>query len=398
MRPEAEQPTSIGIIINTSTQISKISKENPTEVNNYPPPVQSPWPTMTEIASPTPYPPLPPLENYPVLGPFKDMLILYARFDQPGYYSSQINGDDETVIEPFLSQKIPGGWPGGDMKVAPDGSKILYSSWNNMDLKNPYANSIWVSDVDGTDPLLLVAASENAIPEEPVWSPDAQKVAYRIVRVKSDFSIEQVEVWTMNADGSEQKFIWSSSPSLWKLSGGKSEYFKWQNNGYLYIATRERNLLAINPDSGQTYPLLDEIDSSTTSKWLSPDGYHIASSSDVLEESTRHSKALSLISIQDVESWNLQGDLLVTKVSGASEKASGVWFVNLATGEETFVTDKIDAVHIDISPDGTYVAYQTEEGIYIFDLKKKTSFLAVQNEDPLNKTWPIFFKGWIPVK
>lgn len=60
--------------------------------------------------------------------------------------------------------------------VAPDGRRILYTLWNNM---NQRRAAIWTMNPDGSDKRLLVAATEEWFPEEAIWSPDGTQIAYR---------------------------------------------------------------------------------------------------------------------------------------------------------------------------------------------------------------------------
>jgi Tol biopolymer transport system component len=89
--------------------------------------------------------------------------------------------------------------PASDYSPAwsPDGSKIAFNS-----SRSP--SGIYVMNADGSDPRLLLAGVR-----DPAWSPDGTKIAYTGPGGESD-QLYASEIWTMDADGTDQRRITQS--------------------------------------------------------------------------------------------------------------------------------------------------------------------------------------------
>jgi Tol biopolymer transport system component len=83
-----------------------------------------------------------------------------------------------------------------DVAVSPDGSRLAFHSQRSG------SNEIWVSNIDGSNPLQLTFSNDSqTINMEPCWSPDGKYIAFASDR-NGNF-----DIWYMKADGSEQSAL-----------------------------------------------------------------------------------------------------------------------------------------------------------------------------------------------
>ena len=87
---------------------------------------------------------------------------------------------------------------------SPDGRQIAFSAGFNNDCEGDYSYQIHRMNADATGDVAVPAFGQEEV--HPVWSPDGQKIAF-----SSDRSGE-FEMFTMNADGSQQAQVPSSTP------------------------------------------------------------------------------------------------------------------------------------------------------------------------------------------
>ena len=111
----------------------------------------------------------------------------------------------------------------GDPAFAPDGARIAYSGGFTLADRD---NEIFVTSNSGEGRRAL---TNNTVPDyEPAWSPDGDRIAFvrqDKVTVPGGGPDWQVDVWTMNADGSGQKKLtndlsYEGAPS-WSPNGSK---------------------------------------------------------------------------------------------------------------------------------------------------------------------------------
>jgi serine/threonine protein kinase len=167
-------------------------------------------PTATPVA-PTATPPPPPTatavavaptstpQPTPVPAVFRGRIV-YTHFRGPNRY-----GDFEMML-----MDVPGGTPrkiadrGSEPTFSPDGSRILYYSWND--------NGFVVMRPDGSERRKVSNSTEDSYP---AWSPNGQRIAFSLYEGRYN-------IWVMNADGSGRtKIIDGAEQPSWSPDGGR---------------------------------------------------------------------------------------------------------------------------------------------------------------------------------
>lgn len=348
-------------------------------------------PSPSPIAEPVILPPLPP---YPTPGPFREMRLMYTKPNLPGYFISRADGTGETMLPPWWSSEIAGGWDGGGLWIAPDGSKILYLFSNNMFLGEPKSNSIWTTNLDGSDKQLLVIATEEWLPGNAIWSPDGKRIAYTRAYLKTPGSgvaiVQSHEIWVMDADGSNQRLVTADPAVFLDTFSGQSLVFRWLSNGYIYFVNHDRHLYAVNPETGQLYRLINNVDASGLSSAISPDGKYIVAPPEIPAQAITRAGLTPIEIVGTFVGWSGDGRLIAYASHATdSTRETGLWIRDMTTGEEKLVTTDQPAVVGGFSPDGQFFVYQTDEGVFAWDIEKGEAQLIVKDARR--------FVTWIPV-
>ena len=359
--------------------------------------------------TPTPWPvsALPTIKTYPLPGPFHGMSFIYGKPDPPGIYVINVDGTGEMPLGPWPWEQI-NGVNTNLMRTSPDGSTILYTLQNDMQRD---IASIWTMKPDGSQKTLLVDSTGpfeagNCFPEDAIWSPDGAQIAYRILCLTKGEAGEITgyrQLWVMGQDGKNPHLV-SEDPQLSYISGGDlAHVFRWLGNGYIYFATdlpgtSGGDLFAVNPEGGQVYRLLDGVDSLGLYSTLSPDGVHIAVPPDNPLELTLRKAGFNTVSSGVYgQTWSADGKRLVYR------DQAGTWLREVASGETRllFPYSPGEPPHIQgLSPDGRYLALQSDLGILILDLEKEDNqpILAVKDSlDPASGWWTVDFQTWLPL-
>jgi Tol biopolymer transport system component len=114
---------------------------------------------------------------------------------------------------------LPEGFLGEDAATNRDGTRIAFVG------RDQYLNSdIWVANRDGSD--LTRLTSYGGSDDQPAWSTDGSKIAFRSVRSG------QAKIWIMNADGSNQRNLMEGS---YNFFDGVSSRPSFANNGRIYF-------------------------------------------------------------------------------------------------------------------------------------------------------------------
>jgi len=116
---------------------------------------------------------------------------------------------------------------------SPDGSKIVFVSTNIMTI-----------NADGTD---LKAITSNISASQPQWSPDGNKIAYQFWQKLdgTNSSGEAVNIWIMNADGSNQKPVTSVT-----ASGIACANPQWSSDGSMIVFQSNQKVDGSNVNGG----------------------------------------------------------------------------------------------------------------------------------------------------
>lgn len=339
-----------------------------------------------------------PVMTYTIPEKYNDMMMLYTKTDPPGFYINTTDGNKEKAIPAWYYSEIEKSENLGiiEFKISPNGSKLLYSFWNSMSFSDPKANSIWITNPNGSQPKLLVSASKERAPINPIWSPDGTEIAY----IKLEFNKPQtgIQIWVMNNEGKNERKVYEEENFPFDSLGGKLPIFLWANNGYIFIAPKASGggFYALDPYSEKLIKLINFIDPYAIAPFFSPDGEHVIITPDLSDKAIRDA-GLIPVSLEGGEI--LQWDSVHKKVYYVpydNRKEKKIIVRDLISGREEEIKDYKGEV-VGVSPDGGYIALQTEEELYLFDLGKEAEELIAKSVKKDQDSKGVTFIAWIPV-
>lgn len=220
---------------------------------------------------------------------------------------------------------------------------------------------VYVAESDGRNVRRLTFTS---FTEQPIdWSPDGKKLAYQLLAKESDR--KEVLVFTMNADGSDQKAIIGSKDGWprWSPDGTKIAFdSRRDGNWEIYIA---------NVDGSESRRVTNNDEGDTRHDW-SPDGRYL-----VYQKKRDDVRQIYLLDLEVGTEQRLtsgpasngnpafspDGKLIAyNSSSGPVGSISNIFLLNLEAGQVHPVTklDK-DACCPRWSPDGAYVYFSMRE-------------------------------------
>jgi Tol biopolymer transport system component len=168
-----------------------------------------------------------------------------------------------------LTHQPDGGASHDEPAWSPDGSKIAYRSNEAGSL------DVWVMDADGTNAHRLTDAG--ASNGEPLWSPDGTKILFDSDRGRPDGSWG-LNIWMMNADGSDPTRLTDTEAGDIATS--------WSPDGTTIAFQRSVNrsdyawdIWVMNADGTGQHQLTDWVGSDGGALW-SPDGTQLMFTSD----------------------------------------------------------------------------------------------------------------------
>lgn len=349
-------------------------------------------PIQTATSSPTPIA-LPTLTPYPTLPPFSGMRILYSNREDPGYRTISVQGTDEIRIPSWPPEEAGG--LSNEFYVSPNGNRLLYTLWSNM---NQRIASIWTINPDGTDKQQLVSATDEWYPEDAIWSPDGKQIAYQKAYLLGEDAydigapVDTVELWVMDRNGTNPIKV-LDNPVFYNVdgAGGQAFVFRWLRNGYIYFVTHSKQMYAVNPQDGSFYLLMKNVDALYMGNALAPDGKHVLVRDDITVEVIEQAGMTPVEISGSSVFWSANGQKFSYRVKPSGSKTAGIWEHDHITHEEklllpstSFYSEKVYG----LSPDGQYLAYKTDEGLFIRDIENNQDTLIVSKGR---------FIRWIPV-
>jgi len=350
------------------------------------PATATPAPTRTPTATPYSVVNLPPLPTYPPPGPFSEMRILFYNRLSPGLRTIKLDSTSESTWNlPQEHLELIS----NNVRPSPDGTKVLYYLFSSRDVEH---SSIWLINPDGSGMNSLVESDLNTpwYPSSATWSPDGTQIAYlRKFWVEGDLSTR--ELWVIDTDGSNAHMVVNDE----NLVDASINPF-WALNGYIYLANKQNKLYALNPWDGTLYKLMDEVDPLDLRFSLAPDGQHALNWGTVTSQKLQSAMLVDAELPGEFGGWSSSG----TQVVYGNEQ--GLWLFDLETGVERLLlpgdTTYTTQIH-GFSPDGRYVAYQTDAGLFVINIENINAQPWLVITDPLdgNGTRTLFFISWIPI-
>jgi Tol biopolymer transport system component len=222
-------------------------------------PTAAPLPPTATPVAPTATPPPPPTATTvvvvaptstprPAPAAFSGRIV-YTNFRGPSRY-----GDFDMML-----MDVPGGTPrkiadrGSEPAFSPDGSRILYYSWNE--------SGFFTMQPDGSERRRVSNSIEDSYP---AWSPDSKRIAFSLFE-------KYYNIWVMNADGSGRTKI---------IEGGEQP--SWSPDGSRIVCKgcigSNCGLLVANADGGNKHLISSNANDSSPA-W-SPGGGYILFTSD----------------------------------------------------------------------------------------------------------------------
>lgn len=126
----------------------------------------------------------------------RDSAAALADFATDNIYSINPNGTG-------LIQLTSGEESDSDPLPSPNGKLIAFSSQRTYDPEDTFKADIWLVRADGSGLKRLTTRGAYAAPKS--WSPDSKRITYRV-------GVDKVSTWTINANGTGNRFVARGSP------------------------------------------------------------------------------------------------------------------------------------------------------------------------------------------
>lgn len=203
---------------------------------------------------------------------------------------------------------LPEGIVARDPAPSPDGTRIAFVVSDETE----WTGDIFVVNRDGTGLTQLTFSPE--LDDQPAWSPDGARIAFRSFRTQRDG-----DIWVMDADGANPvnltpdplPGVWDERRPAWSPDGARI--------AYATNAAGNADIWTMRADGSDARQLTDTIDLDTEPAW-SPDGTLIAfrrSSNDLgsdiclVPAAGGDAVRLHLPGVQRLPAWSPDGDRLV---------------------------------------------------------------------------------------
>jgi Tol biopolymer transport system component len=296
------------------------------------------------------------------------------------------------------------------MRVSPTGERILYTLFNNMDPpKHMGIGSIWTMNPDGSDKRKLAGSDDLSYPANALWSPDGKQIAYLrfpdpLAASEGKVDAGNVELWVMNADGSEQKKVAQLPPT--ENIYGTNNSVQWLLDDHIYIVTQitsSGEWLRVNPHTGEMTRLMEGVQ-----PWdvvISPDTRWIVVGG-AMSEAEIAALGRQPLRLSAYPAWDRTGERVAFvqapyPYGDQSGRETGIWIHDLRTGRETRLT----ALDVDTatrcsrlvwSPDGSMLLCDAIEGLYVLWVARDVARMVVSNPWAKDNLAGVTFMGWVP--
>ena len=113
-------------------------------------------------------------------------------------WSSSLDGSDRKP----LTIQTAGGFDSIEPAVSPDGSKVVYSSKEDIGLNPALSFNIWVMDANGDNPEPLTnEILGNRDSQSPKYSSDGSKIVFSSRKNVNNLAAQSYNIWKMDSDG-----------------------------------------------------------------------------------------------------------------------------------------------------------------------------------------------------
>ena len=209
---------------------------------------------------------------------------------------------------------------------------------------------IWIVDVASGAAQKLAAHIQAYLDETPSWFPDGKRIAFQSNRTG------KMEVWVMNADGSEPR----------QVTGVSQPAQRPIRNGFPRVSPRDDSILfTSNRDGANRLYLMTAADGATRA--LTPPGIDASEGQ-----------------------WSSNGVEVVYLILGGSAK--GIHILSLATRVDALVPNTENAQGVSLSPDGRQLVYAGSIGreVELHVINRDGAGLQVLTSEPRFHSYPVW--------